>query len=77
MRLVKVLWDDAYSLPDDWHDLPLDPPASRPMVSVGFIVAESKWGLSVAQTYDKQGDSCAGVIVIPRGMIKKVVDIGS
>jgi len=77
MRLVKVLWDDAYSLPDDWHDLPMEPPVARPMVSVGYVVAESKWGISVAQTFDKHGESCAGVIVIPRGMLKKVIDLGT
>lgn len=75
MRLVKILWDDAYSLPDDWHDLPLDPPETRPMVSIGFIVAESKWGVAVAHTHDPDGEKCAGVIVIPKGMIRKITDL--
>ena len=75
MRLVKILWDDAYSLPDDWHELPLAPPETRPMTTVGFIVSESKWGLSVAHTHDPEGETCAGVIVIPKGMIRKITDL--
>lgn len=75
MRLVKINWDDAFSLPDDWLDLPLEPLEPRPMVSVGFIVQETDWGYAIAHTYDEDGESCCGVIVIPKGMVTEVTDL--
>ena len=73
MRLVKIHWDDAYSLPDNWLDLPLEPMETRPMVTVGFVVQESPWGYAIAHTYDEEGESCCGVIVVPKGMITEVI----
>ena len=75
MRLVKINWDDAFSLPDEWMDLPLEPLDTRPMVSVGFIVQETDWCYAIAHTYDEHGESCCGVIVIPKGMVTKVTDL--
>jgi hypothetical protein len=45
------------------------------MTTVGFIVSESKWGVAVAHTHDPDGETCAGVIVIPKGMIRKITDL--
>lgn len=73
MRLAKIHWNDAYSLPDDWHELPLEPVGDRPMVTVGWVVQETEWAYAIAHTYDSEENGCCGVIVLPKSMITEVI----
>lgn len=75
--LVKILWDDAFSLPDDWYDVPLETLEPHPMISVGYLVRETDWAYAIAHTRDLDEKACCGVIVIPKPMVKEVIHLGT
>jgi len=76
-RLVKILWDDAFSLPDEWYDVPLESLDPHPMISVGYLVQETSWAYAIAHTRDVDEQSCGGVIVLPKVMVRQVIDLGT
>lgn len=70
-KLIEVTWGDAWGT-NRWYDETSMPDAKPVMcVSVGFLIKESKAGLTMAATKADNGDY-TGVSFRPRGMIKKI-----
>jgi len=64
-------------LPDEWHDVPLPTLEPHPMISVGFLVKETDWAYAIANTFDVDQETCSGVIVIPKVMVREAHDLGA
>lgn len=73
-KLVLVQWVDACHAPSGWL-FGTEPQVDfDPVYTAGFLMSESKKGITVAQTWF-DGD-CANIIAIPRGMIVKMTVLG-
>lgn len=68
--LYEVWWDDAAGLRHGWMDRT---EAIKPqmVISVGFLVADTKDHVIIAQDTDSEG-AHNGRTQIPRGMVKKM-----
>ena len=68
--LVEVVWEDCTALEDGWtnRDENIRPAL---VLSVGFLVQETKSHLIIAQDIDEDGYK-NGRSQIPRGMVKRM-----
>lgn len=80
MKSVIVTWYDAYTL-DEWHtkleliETLTNTPKGEPTRSQGFLFEDSEDRVILVQSIQDESvtkDSLAGLIIIPRGMIKGV-----
>lgn len=76
-KLVMVVWEDAAHDTTGWgdgleeaqhFDIPL-------VISVGWLMAQDKRGVKIAQSLTD--DNVAQTLVVPVGMIKKIVKLPS
>jgi hypothetical protein len=86
VRLVEVLWNDAFELSsNDWYSVreiedvvPVDK-TGEPTLTVGYVIRENDRHIILAQTWnceeqDKASESLSGIMFIPKGMIVDVRD---
>lgn len=75
MKLVLVEWLDAVTDDAGWKKIE-DVAKTRPPVckSVGWILKDTKTHITIAATI--HGADCDGDVTIPRGMIRKVTELG-
>lgn len=68
--IVEVVWEDCTSLEDDWvkEDEGIKPAL---VLSVGFLVQQTKTHIIIAQDTDEDGYK-NGRSQIPRGMVKHI-----
>jgi hypothetical protein len=76
MKLVQVDWLDAVTDDAGWKKIS-DVQTQRPPLckSVGWILKETKGHVTIAATI--HGDDCDGDVTIPRGMIRKIIELGA
>lgn len=84
MRLVEVLWNDAFEVEGtDWFSVEEAeqkiPPDMKGVsqLSIGYIFRENDNGVILVQTYspnekDKTANSLSGLMFIPRPMIVEI-----
>jgi hypothetical protein len=73
-RLVLIEWEDAQSTHTGWKPVAEAVDAGVALVkSVGWIIADSEKSITVAA--HMHGGDCDGDLTIPKGCIKRVVDL--
>lgn len=74
MRILKVVWNDAWSDDSEEYTKKAIRKAHGPFVqtSVGLEVVNDKQGITLAGDYDADG-AYHRVLFIPKGIIKSVV----
>jgi len=73
MKLVTIVWYDAYSL-DSWCKKEVSLIQSvEPMMcdTTGYLLSKNKDTIVICHTYNKDGQVC-GVMSIPRKCISKI-----
>jgi hypothetical protein len=73
-KLVLVEWIDACHAPSGWCFGEQPQVDFDPVYTAGFLMSESKKGITVAQTWFE--NDCANIIAIPKGMIVKLTILG-
>lgn len=69
--MVRVKWDDAFGLSSAWsEDGEIDPDATFPVETVGYVVAVGKRSLVLSR--DKSEGQRGGVFYIPHGFIRSI-----
>lgn len=76
MKIVRVVWDDAFSDNMDWASLEqLEAFASDnkkiTINHVGYQVSKTKKYLTLVMAYCKDNDTCSGIFKIPIKMISE------
>jgi hypothetical protein len=84
MRLVEVLWNDAFELAaNDWYSLrevndrvPLNKMGEQTL-TVGYVIRENDHHIILAQTWnneeqDSSSESLSGIMFIPKGMVVEI-----
>lgn len=74
-RPVRVTWIDAFCPEDVWYDKESFTYSARTMVTVGWCILQDADYLAIAATYDEDAESYCGVILIPRGCIRRIGDV--
>jgi hypothetical protein len=84
MRLVEILWNDAFEVAGtDWfsmEEIEKQIPADmkgEPQLSTGYVFRENDNGIVIVQTHspgekEKTANSMSGIMFIPRSMITEV-----
>lgn len=66
MKPIVVMWNDAYSIHDEWTSIDnYQPKPNRPNITVGYIVAHCDKYLHMAATIDQDGPNFCTAIAIP------------
>jgi hypothetical protein len=77
-KLVYVEWEDAYTQEAGWKSIKKLRKQKPVLVkSVGYLVKDDPNFIIVAGTYVPEDGDCDGDTTIPRGMIRKVINIAS
>lgn len=75
MKLVLVRWKDAYSHDAGWKNTDTVRRKRAPRAkSVGWIIKETVDEITIASSFIE--DECDGDVVIPKGMITKIEELG-
>lgn len=70
MKPMLVLWDDAYSVDDEWQSLDsYTPKPETPNITIGYIVCFNNDYVHVAATVDQDGSNFCSAMAIPIDMI--------
>jgi hypothetical protein len=76
MKMVLVEWLDAYTHDSGWKSIKSVRKQGPVLVrSIGFLVKEADDHVTVAASHVPLDDHCDGDCVIPRGMIKSIVEL--
>ena len=67
---MLVIWDDASSLEDGWHDPDADVPKNHLAYTVGYVIADTEETIVLAQTTDNVWVN--GRFQIPKRMVKEM-----
>lgn len=73
MRIVKVDWEDITSH-SGWHHVSDN--GLLLISSVGYLVAQSKDNILLAQSLSPENDRIAESLTIPRSVIRKTTTVG-
>lgn len=67
---VTVEWEDAYSR-DGWQRT-TDDPGPQLVRSRGYLIFSNRERVGLAQSVGVDGESIADLLVVPRGMVRKL-----
>lgn len=71
-----ITWQDAHSNEEStWKSIDSIKAEPEEVISVGFVVKESKKGIVVAMDYDASEDTCHAYGFIPKAMISARVTL--
>jgi hypothetical protein len=74
---MLVLWDDAYSVDDEWQSLDTyAPKPETPNITIGYIVCFNNNYVHVAATIDQDGCNFCTAMAIPIDMIVYAAPLG-
>ena len=69
---MEVEWIDSHAFTEGWHPIAWykrKRPRRPVMVSAGFVLADDKLGILLANTVDTMYDAACEVIAIPAGAV--------
>jgi hypothetical protein len=76
MKVVLVEWLDAYTHDSGWKSIKSVKKQGPVLVrTVGFLVKEAEDHVTVAASHVPHDDHCDGDVIVPRGMIKSIVEL--
>lgn len=78
-KTVLVEWHDVFDGGAEWTHPETPDPKPVLVRTVGFLKAEAKKHITIARDYYDEGGRRVhgGLIAIPRGMIVRIVELGS
>ena len=75
MNPLKFVWLDAYEADGEWFTAGDYDAPERYVTTYGYPFAANNYYVSVASTYDEDGDNYAVAINIPWGMVKEITSL--